>query len=57
MSDPQQPLRVTLEELADAAKSEPGALLSAAEQPAVASTGREELRQYQHDARCSRPAS
>ena len=37
MSDPQQPLRVTLEELADAARSEPTALVSAAEQPAVAS--------------------
>ena len=37
MSDPQQPLRVTLEELADAAKSEPAALVSAAEQPAVVS--------------------
>ena len=36
MSDPQQPLRVTLEELADAARSEPAALVSAAEQPAVA---------------------
>ena len=39
MSDPQQPLRVTLEELADAARSEPGAPLSAAEPPAVASPG------------------
>ncbi len=39
MSDPQQPLRVTLEELADAARSEPAALVSAAEQPAVASPG------------------
>ena len=36
MSDPQQPLRVTLEELADAARSEPAALVSAAEQPAAA---------------------
>jgi hypothetical protein len=36
VSDPQQPLRVTLEELADAARSEPAALVSAAEQPAVA---------------------
>ena len=39
MSDQQQPLRVTLEELADAARSEPTALVSAAEQPAVVSTG------------------
>ena len=39
MSDQQQPLRVTVEELADAAPSEPTALVSTAEQPAVASTG------------------
>ena len=37
MSDPQQPLRVTLEELAEAARSAPAPLASAAEQPAVAS--------------------
>jgi hypothetical protein len=39
VSDQQQPLRVTLEELADAARSEPTALVSTAEQPAVVSTG------------------
>jgi hypothetical protein len=39
VSDQQQPLRVTLEELADAARSEPTALVSTGEQPAVVSTG------------------
>ena len=39
MSDQQQPLRVTLEELADVARSEPTALVSTGEQPAVVSTG------------------
>ena len=39
MSDQQQPLRVTLEELADAARSEPTALVSTGEQPSVVGTG------------------
>jgi hypothetical protein len=39
VSDQQQPVRVTLEELADAARPEPTALVSTAEQPAVVSTG------------------
>ena len=39
MSDQQQPLRVTVEELADAAPSEPTALASTGEQPAVVSSG------------------
>jgi hypothetical protein len=37
VSDPQQPLRVTLEELADQDRSEPAALVSAAEQAVVTS--------------------
>jgi hypothetical protein len=39
VSDQQQPLRVSLEELADAARSEPSALVSAGEQTAVTSPG------------------
>jgi hypothetical protein len=39
VSDQQQPLRVTLEELADSARSEPTALVSTGEQLAVVSTG------------------
>ncbi len=39
MSDQQQPVRVTLEELADAARPEPTALVSTAEQPVVVSMG------------------
>ena len=39
MSDHQPPLRVTLEELADAARTEAAALVPAGEQPAIASPG------------------